>query len=210
MEYKRVIREDLSDRLIHLTRSLTHKESGNVLSAILRERQLRGGTGNIKGGYTCVCFSEAPIGKLGQILAQPMAHKVRYKPYGVMVAKEWLFSQGGRPAIYQPDGEFTDLPESHRHRHVCYDPPGVDFSWEREWRIRTDALALDPESTTVVVPNRKWADSMRREHQAAQSRKAMLTHGLGIEVFPWHFIALEDLGVPIPVDDPVPDPPEQS
>jgi hypothetical protein len=152
MEYKRVIREDLSDRLIHLTRSLTHKESGNVLSAILRERQLRGGTGNIKGGYTCVCFSEAPIGKLGQILAQPMAHKVRYKPYGVMVAKEWLFSQGGRPAIYQPDGEFTDLPESHRHRHVCYDPPGVDFSWEREWRIRTDALALDPEILFLDEP----------------------------------------------------------
>lgn len=201
-----MIREDLSDRLIHLTRAQTHEESGNVLSAILRERRLLGGTGNIRGGYACVCFSEAPIGKLGQILAQPMAHKVRYKPYGVMVKKEWLFSHGGRPAIYQPDSEFTGLPESHRYRHVCYEPGGEDFSWEREWRIKTDALALDPESTTVVVPNRKWADSMRREHQATQATKAMLTLGLGIEVFPWHFMALEDLGVPIPVDDPVPDP----
>jgi len=40
-------------------------------NSILNEKQLRGGTGYIKGGYTCVCFTESPISKLSYILANP-------------------------------------------------------------------------------------------------------------------------------------------
>jgi len=40
-----------------------------------------------------------------------------------------------------------------QHRFVPYDlEKGIDFTWEREWRIRTGALALDPKNTLVVVP----------------------------------------------------------
>jgi hypothetical protein len=36
---------------------------------------------------------------------------------------------------------------------VPYDfETGLDFTWEREWRIKTDELALDPKHTLVVVP----------------------------------------------------------
>ena len=81
---------------------------------------------------------------------------MRYKPFGVMVSKSWLFERAGRPVIYQPESEFDLLHETQRFRHKEYDPPSVDFTWEREWRIRTDALELDPGAVSLVVPNREW------------------------------------------------------
>src|SRR5437773_2620660 len=100
-----VIRADLSDRLVHLTRGPTEDAASKILATILEDGRLRGGLGCIKGGYRCVCFSEAPIAALGTLLANRSAHNVRYRPYGIMVTKQWLFDQGGRPVIYQPDAD---------------------------------------------------------------------------------------------------------
>ena len=61
---------------------------------------------------TDACFSEAPLSKLAQILANPSAHGMRYKPFGVMVSKSWLFERAGRPVIYQPESEFDLLHET--------------------------------------------------------------------------------------------------
>lgn len=44
-------------------------EAAKNPASILSERALRGGSGFINGKHVCVCFSEAPIGKLSQILA---------------------------------------------------------------------------------------------------------------------------------------------
>ena len=85
---------------------------------------------------------------------------MRYKPFGVMVSKSWLFERAGRPVIYQPESEFDLLHETQRFRHKEYDPPSVDFTWEREWRIRTDALELDPGAVSLVVPNRGFLTQM--------------------------------------------------
>ena len=56
-----MIRDDLSDKLIHLAPGSNYDDAANVFSAILEGVQLVGGTGCIKGGYRCVCFSEAPL-----------------------------------------------------------------------------------------------------------------------------------------------------
>jgi hypothetical protein len=146
---------------------------------------------------------------LAQILAQPMAHGVRYKPFGVMVGKEWLFEQGGRPVIYQPASEFELLHERQRFRHVRYEPPTVDFTWEREWRVETDRLELDPARVSLVVPDRKWERWAQSRHVAMLARRALGTMGRigprSVAEFPWHFVVLEDLGVAMPRIDPPPD-----
>lgn len=196
-----MIAHDLSENLVHLTRGDSYQEASGILEKILGERRLLGGTGFIKGEYRCVCFTEAPIARLGMILAQPTAHQNRYMPYGIMVKKQWLFRKGGRPVIYQPDGDFAVLPEELRYRHVRYEPPKIDHSWEREWRIQTEALQLEPEEVTIVVPNRAWADRVRDRHASEASMIAMVAPvmaGSAARV-PWHFLSLEDLGVPIPV-----------
>ena len=161
-----MIRDDLSSRLIHLTRGET-QVAADTFRTIIEERKLLGGSGCIKGEFKCACFSEAPLSKLTQILANPTPHGMRYKPFGVMVQKEWLFNQGGRPVIYQPDGEYDLLHDSQRYRHVRYEPPDVDFTWEREWRIQKDELILDPSETTLIVPTRAWEKWAQDQHMDA-------------------------------------------
>lgn len=196
-----MIRDDLSHKLIHLTRGPSYDDAAQLFTKILAEKQLLGGTGCIKGKFHCVCFSEAPVSKLSHILANPMAHGMRYKPFGVMVDKMWLFERGGRPVIYQEDSEFELLHDNHKFRHVRYEPTkNIDFTWEREWRIHTDTLQLVPEETTVIVPNRTWERTILEMHEQKIWRRAALTSWMPMSVIrtPWHFITLEDLGVLIP------------
>ena len=103
-----MIRDDLSKKLIHLTRSNRENKEGRYLEwihkfcSIVHQRKLIGSDGYIKGGYRYVCFTEAPLSKLSHILASPSASGIRYAPFGVIVDKRWLFKKGGRPVIYGP------------------------------------------------------------------------------------------------------------
>lgn len=182
------MRDDITNNLIHLTKGVGsdrdkhREEAALIFDKILTERKLIGGTGFIKGKYTCVCFSEAPIGKLSFILADAGNSDFKYQPYGIMVSKKWLYEKGGLPVIYGPAQEFDSLPEGMRYRHVRfylgnYD---VDHSWEREWRLKTEELAFTPEDVTLVVPDRAAKEVFQEKH--------------GNE---WHFISLSDLGADI-------------
>ena len=137
---------------------------------------------------------------LAQALSLPAVHGMRYAPFGVMVRKEWLFAKGGRPVIYQPEVEFDHLGESHRFRHVRYEPAnGHDFTWEREWRIRTEALEITPPEVTFVVPTRTWEERMQDSH-AGRLRLGLWfdsDFAQAISRPPWHFVVLEDLGMQI-------------
>lgn len=197
-----MLRDDLSTKLVHLTRGEPDQVAADAFLSIIRERKLRGGATCIKGKYRCVCFSEAPLTKLTQILANPAATGMRYKPFGVMLDKAWLFERGGRPVIYQPDGEYELLHEAQRYRHVRYEPGDVDYTWEREWRVRVDELELAPSAATLIVPNRAWEKWAFDQHTAMLGRRALLLGGLigprSVTEFPWHFVVLEDLGVELP------------
>jgi hypothetical protein len=164
-------RIDISQDLIHFTKDETKEAAFKRLQKIIRERKLFGGTNLIKGKYRCVCFSEAPLTSLAAGLINEDYYST-YSPFGVMVSKQWLFEQGGRPVIYQPNSEFRLLPESHRWRHVTFDiRPAFsfsDFTWEREWRIRCDELPFDHKSARIVVPDARWAARLIREHDDEQ------------------------------------------
>jgi hypothetical protein len=91
---------------------------------------------------------------------------------------------------------------------IRYEPDkeNGDFTWEREWRIKTGELALDPEVTTVVVPNRRWATHITNEFVA---RKQQMSRAMFRRLgpfphfeFPFNLIALEDLGFNFDVIDP--------
>jgi hypothetical protein len=128
------------------------------------ERRLRGGIGHIKGAYKCVCFTEAPEHSFHEVMG-------RYRPFGIQLSKSWVFDRGGRPVIYQTDAEYEQLIEEQRWRHVRYEPsatPPTDFTWEREWRVRTDVLPLTPGDAIVIVPNEDWAQQLRDEHYALE------------------------------------------
>lgn len=194
-----MIRDDLSNKIVHLVKGNSDDDASRIFLKIIDDERLFGGTGFIKGGHKCICFSEAPLSKFGQILALATEMKLRYRPFGVMVDKKWLFARGGRPVIYQPDDEYSLLCPDQQYRHVRYEPlTDIDFTWEREWRIKVDELVLEPENTTLIVPNRTWERYLIEKH-IDDIRMAVVGIGedaLGyVEPYKWHFVSLEDLGV---------------
>jgi len=195
---KRMNRDDLSKKLIHFTKG-EESEAANTLQRILFEGKLRGGSGFIKGGFKCVCFTESPIGKISQILSGSLSSNFSYAPFGIMVDKLWLFKQGGRPVFYQSEQEYELLHNDQKYRHKRYEPDnGIDFTWEREWRIKTDELPLDPNQTTVIVPSRKWEENWIEKHMGHIRFAVQSLGDLGaqyVEQCQWHFIVLEDLGL---------------
>lgn len=186
-----VIRDDLSDRLIHLTKG---DDPFSVFAKILNDKTLLGGNGFIKGGHRCVCFSEAPISKLPQILSTPH-ETVKYRPYGFCFTKRWVFEKGGRPVIYQPDPDYKLLPVSKQHLHVRFwlsTTYSIDHTWEREWRIKTDRLDFTPADVTLLVPTRIVSDALRDYWAAHHNADGSHTP------YPWHHVVLEDLGISMP------------
>jgi hypothetical protein len=198
-----MIRDDLSNKLVHLIRGDTTEDAYRVLERILDECRLKGGNGMIKGEFNCVCFTETPISKLGYVLTNNTA--MRYKPLGIMVDKSYVFDRGGRPVIYQADDEYELLPKELRYRHVRLEwrdgKATVDFTWEREWRIHTDELPLKPEEITVILPKRIWRDALSDAH-FERIHRLLASDGIRaareVKAYPWHVIVLEDLGIPIP------------
>ena len=131
-------RDDITKYLVHWTKGANYDEAFDTLRSIVFERRLRGSNCQIRGGWNCVCFTEAPEGSFHQVIG-------RYKPFGIQVPKAWLFERGGRPVIYETNAEYDVLPDEIKWRHVRYEPsadPPFDFSWEREWRIQVDELPL--------------------------------------------------------------------
>lgn len=151
----------MSQELFHWIKGETYEESFNILRKIVFEHRILGGNGQIRGGFTCVCFTEDPTHSFHEFTS-------RYKPFGICVSKEWIFEKGGRPVIYQPDYEFDELGLSHKWRHVRYEPngePPIDFLWEREWRLQVEKLELPPGKACIVVPSNSWATKLLDEHR---------------------------------------------
>jgi hypothetical protein len=194
-------RFDISDWLIHFTARGSPDEAFSRLTNIIRESRIIGSSRFIRGGYRCVCFTEAPLAAFAAQFLRRFPFS-RYSPFGLMFEKRWVYERGGRPAIYEPDREFELLPEELRWRHVRYEPCGeeaIDFTWEREWRVRCDELPFTPVEAAIVVPNNEWAVALRRAHdndqdmlveQYAQVIDSTVAE-LFRDAFSWHVIPLE-------------------
>ena len=169
-EYEMATRFDISDNLIHFTRGNSINDAFTVLRTIIAERRLIAGNGMIKGGYRCVCFTEAPLMAFRRDFVSRIPF-TRYFQFGLLFSKTWVYEHGGRPVIYQPEADFDLLPQELRWRHVRFELTGeqvVDFTWEREWRIRCTELAFSERDAVIVVPNQEWADALVRAHDEEQ------------------------------------------
>jgi hypothetical protein len=158
----KIVRRDMSDLLFHFTRRTKTESAKNVLDKILNERKLKG-TAKSSEQDKFICFTEAPIQECNSIfslvsIATQPGHLPRYEPYGVAVPKKWLYEKGGRHVIYDHPDARKEISSSQNYRFAPYSPlDGKDFTWEREWRIKSSELELDPASTLVVVPTAKEA-----------------------------------------------------
>lgn len=165
-------RNDISDKLIHFTSGENYNDAYNRLRKIINDGHLIANGTKIKGGYKCVCFTEAPLVSLQGGLVNPNAYS-RYSPFGILFEKKWIYKQGGRPVFYQSDEEFQLLPESLRWRHMRYEPDDIDFSWEREWRIHCEHLVFSPENAVIILPDKRFADRLIFKHNEEQDYKVL-------------------------------------
>lgn len=194
-------RADISDKLVHFTGPREDwGEAFSRLQSIMGERIVRGGNDKIRSGDHCVCFTEAPLKSLPGGLVNPKNFS-RYAPFGVLFTKKWIFEKGGRPVTYQPESEFRELPDSHKWRHVRYEPNAaqpIDFTWEREWRIKSQGLVFQPNDVVILVPRQEWLDALRKEHEGQQDDWAYMysqvldeeTLAQYREDFPWRVSVL--------------------
>jgi hypothetical protein len=153
------MRRDISPFLVHFTKASGVESAYDVLRRILREKRVLGSSGFVRGGRTCVSFSEAPLRALEHGLINSTGF-TRYSPYGLRFEKEWIFSLGGRPVIYGPEHEFAQLSKTQRWRHVRLElgSSTVDFTWEREWRLPCTKLRFSERDVTVVLPDDEARD----------------------------------------------------
>jgi hypothetical protein len=113
----------------------------------------------VKGPDPAVCLTEQPVAALLKTLGLA---GVKYSGYGVAYHKYLLHGFGGRPVLYGTEAELGrqlksgergyeegkdiyvgGLPPTLQYLWVRYHPglPGrfgktVDFTWEREWRVK--------------------------------------------------------------------------
>ena len=141
------------------------KTAFEVLTEILTSGKLIGTSGFVKGKHQCVSFTEWPVSELASMFAinnelAKGGERPRYEPYGIAVKKDWLFQKNGRPVIYQPESEYSCLPPTIQWRHVRYEPPQVDFTWEREWRVPCSELQITASDVLVLVRTSAEAHSV--------------------------------------------------
>lgn len=160
-------RADLSPYLIHFTKGDGSVDAFEILIRILTEKRLLAGNGLVKGGTRCVSFTEAPFEVLSAGFHSPWGG-ARYSRLGLRFSKTHVFEMGGRPVYYQPDAEFNQLPPDLQWRHVRFEPLGaspVDWTWEREWRLRCEKLPFRAADVEVVLPDEATEERFQKRIQ---------------------------------------------
>jgi len=178
---------DISDWLWHFVR---RGNEIHTLHTILQQKRLKGDTDPATGSKV-VCLTEAPAGEfLKQSSVLDKSGYKRLSEYGLGFRKVWAFERGGLPVIYQPRGLLEKLVTSlhpahqevlnaYRFRHVDFDPEtGLDFSWEREWRIPGEVVTFVPEEIVVVVPSFAEAEGILYDIEADRDESAMCCSGV--------------------------------
>lgn len=168
-------RTDLSSYVTHLTRATDNRTTLEVLLKILKEANIKASSPReafIVGDRPAVCFQEAPPPSICQNVyfeqkyreqakAKAKAQgkevdlKVRYRAFGLMFYKPYVYAAGGRPVIYdQKEAAKKYLPEEEWWRIVSFNLSNptdfIDWTHEREWRVPGD-FSFELSQATVVL-----------------------------------------------------------
>jgi hypothetical protein len=152
--------------LTHFTRASRTASAMDNLISILERGVIRGGRRMVRGGAPAVCMFDVPLGELRRILVRQ--NRRRYEPFGIAIDRRYAFGCGARPVIYLPWREARELvPPAEHWRVVGLEldrGPSVDWTHEREWRLRGD-LALEPRACAALVET--WRDADEIYHRFA-------------------------------------------
>ncbi|MGA2468591.1 MAG: hypothetical protein ABSH06_30150 [Thermodesulfobacteriota bacterium] len=190
-------RDDLSRFLVHLTRDYDGERASSNLISILRDKAINARNAHclvmhkigqmgfsklLKTQFNTVCFTEAPLTQIRQLVLEIEGRKIQLKPYGLVFWKDDLFEKGASPAIYinakgtsisnfllyEFDSIFKDVERWHTLKKVkrnhyknivhYYSLINVvkdkhDFLWEREWRHHGDFTFRYVDIVAIIANN---------------------------------------------------------
>lgn len=154
-------RNDITSMVTHLTKpdkvnlEYISEDEVNIMAVdnlikILGDRKILGSDtqkGFIVGNMAAVCFQDAPFSGIIQNVEyerqrrqEDKYKKTRYCGIGLSFSKFHVFSQGGRPVIYEETKKAKEmLPKDEHWRIVNFhihpdDTNIIDWTHEREWR----------------------------------------------------------------------------
>ena len=130
---------------------------------ILRDGFLKPGSPKMTSDVEAICFTESPEYFCEWDLS-------RYQPFGFKFVKKRIYEYGGRPVIYGSYDDFNELPASLKWRFAPHLPLnvtsqwpfGLDYTWERESRLRTTCLDL-LDAVKIIVPNEHYASRLETD-----------------------------------------------
>ena len=163
-------RSDLSQWVVHFVRSqplISPTQIGtadNILNCIFTEGMIRPSQHEYVTRYCsdgAACFYDAPPAVWPEIAETNPNGRL---PLGVICHKNAIWSLGGRPVIYTDRNDPAYWPESERFRIVHTDlsrvPQPVDWTHEREWRVRGGLSLRQPHIGCIwwwpIVPDADW------------------------------------------------------
>ncbi len=170
-------RSDLSSGLVHLTRENNEKDVFGVLYDILSSRKLIGSTtdsGFICGKYSAVCFQDTPLTSICQNVffeqkkwENDKTQKIRYRAFGLYFNKKYLYEKGARPVIYdkiEDAKKYLSKDEWWRivNMNLSDDKNIIDWSHEREWRLKGDLDFEFNELTLLTIGLRHLNDIFKK------------------------------------------------
>ncbi|EOH0527739.1 hypothetical protein ACLMVZ_002382 [Klebsiella aerogenes] len=163
--------------------NVANEKAFEVMLMIIDDGFLRSSGKDTFKHIKSICFTESP--------KEVKAHQSsRYLTFGFSFDKEFIFQKGGRHVIYQTKAEGEDLPPHLHWRHVTYDPTdkrkredGINFTWEREWRLNQEELSL-LSSNSVIVPNEDFKERLIAEIEHMKGFPEYMREKVGINVDP--------------------------
>lgn len=159
-------RPDLSIFLIHLIRDEADEVAFKNLKSIIRDKTLLQSSYKV-GGENVVCFTETPVGCLKT--ADGLRNYTdfqKYSRFGIMVYKQNVYIDGGRPVLYLEEKFKDQLPGEIKWRYQIFEPSFTsakyDWTWEREWRM-TGNFNFEHRYYEAIVPSIEFAERLKLE-----------------------------------------------
>lgn len=131
-----------------------------ALARMVRQRRLIASSAAIRGGYSVVSFSERPLSELVRQRTY-RRHRRRWdaEPFGLCIRRDWLVRRGAQPVRYGDDETWASLPDrdrpffQQRYTRSRRGSRRIDWSREREWRVRgdLDLSAASGDDVTLFV-----------------------------------------------------------
>jgi hypothetical protein len=178
-------RSDLSSFLVHFTRDYEGASADANLKSILDSTtiQARNPYGfaqtvarrdpRIRVSQSVVCFSEAPLSELRELVKPMPGRGAALSPYGVVLSKDVARRKGANPVWYYEIGGTIQVALQNLFGPAMsgeFDHPALaifpyvegmgrlptgrqkEFSWEREWRVVGDFSFAMNEIEFIVAP----------------------------------------------------------